>query len=162
MFSFRKSIVELCRFEEICIELFRYEMSIMSSIALQRIALICLVLGEYSKAGQLNTDLLKAKQIKLNSSTYTTYNKHLNTKQVNNNLHKANTLNLNNTILNSQTRQLNTILLKAIRTIIQWNLYKWGSMGRAKLELAPFPGYNLYYEVLIYYLIASLFGVLIN
>ena len=45
---------------------------------------------------------------------------------------------------------------------IQWNLYKWGSMGRAKLELAPFPGYNLYYEVLIYYLIASLFGVLIN
>ena len=46
--------------------------------------------------------------------------------------------------------------------MIQWNLYKWGSMGRAKLELAPFPGYNLYYEVLIYYLIASLFGVLIN
>ena len=46
--------------------------------------------------------------------------------------------------------------------VVQWNLYKWGSMGRAKLELAPFPGYNLYYEVLIYYLIASLFGVLIN
>ena len=46
--------------------------------------------------------------------------------------------------------------------MIQWNLYKWGSMGRAKLELAPFLGYNLYYEVLIYYLIASLFGVLIN
>ena len=45
---------------------------------------------------------------------------------------------------------------------IQYNLYKCGSMGRAKLELPPCPGYNLYYEVCIFYLIASLFGLLIN
>ena len=63
-----------------------------------------------------------------------------------------------------RTRLIRTRLIRTRirRTLIQCNLYKWGSMGRAKLELAPFPGYNLYYEVLIYYLIASLFGILIN
>ena len=45
---------------------------------------------------------------------------------------------------------------------IQCNLYKWGSMGRAKLELPPIPGYNLYYEVRIFYLIASSIRGIIN